>query len=218
MEDWIVSPLVLSLKIGFFTIFLHLIFGIALAYYLSGKKTFFKNIVDIFVTIPIVFPPIAIGLFLLLLFGKNGAIGSFLGMFDIEIIFTQTGVLIASFIAGLPLVVKPIQSGIEEQSKQFAEASYILGKSKLETLFYVILPNIKKIILTALFLGFGRSLGEVGITLMIGGNIIGKTDTISLSIYNYAFSGEIEKAIILSIILAIFSIGLFLYLKRISYF
>jgi molybdate transport system permease protein len=218
MEDWIVNPLVLSLKIGFFTFILHLIFGIALAYYLSGKKTFCKHIVDIFVTIPIVFPPIAIGLFLLLLFGKNGVIGSFLGMFDIEILFTQTGVLIASFIAGLPLVVKPIQSGIEEQSKQFAEASYILGKSKLETLFYVILPNIKKIILTALFLGFGRSLGEVGITLMIGGNIIGKTDTISLSIYNYAFSGEIEKAIILSLILAIFSIGLFLYLKRISYF
>ena len=207
----------LTAQIGFATIMSHLVCGIMLAYYLSGKRTFFKSIVDIFVTIPIVFPPIALGFVLLLLLGKNGLIGSILHNVGVEIVFTTTGVFIASFIAGLPLVVKPIQSAIEEQSKLFAEASYTLGKNTLQTLLYVILPNIKKVILASLFLGFGRSLGEVGITLMLGGDIIGKTDTISLAIYNYAFSGEFDKAIILCIILSIVSLTLFFGLKRLAY-
>ncbi|MDY0326816.1 MAG: molybdate ABC transporter permease subunit [Arcobacteraceae bacterium] len=215
--QWLYQPLNLSLQIGVLTVLLHIVFGIGIAYYLSGKKTFLKSIIDIIVTIPIVFPPIAIGFFLLLLLGKNGLIGSFFSNYDIEIIFSFTGILIASFIAGLPLVVKPIQSALDEQSKLYREASYTLGKNELETLLFVIFPNIKKVILASLFLGFGRSLGEVGITLMLGGNIIGKTDTISLAIYNYSFGGEIEKAILLSVLLAVISIAIFLTLKKLAY-
>jgi molybdate transport system permease protein len=215
--QWLYQPLNLSLQIGILTVLLHIVFGIGIAYYLSGRKTFLKSIIDILVTIPIVFPPIAIGFFLLLLLGKNGLIGSFFSNYDIEIIFSFTGILIASFIAGLPLVVKPIQSALDEQSKLYREASYTLGKNELETLLFVIFPNIKKVILASLFLGFGRSLGEVGITLMLGGNIIGKTDTISLAIYNYSFGGEIEKAILLSMILGILSICIFLGLKKLAY-
>ncbi len=215
--QWLYQPLNLSLQIGVLTVLLHIVFGIGIAYYLSGRKTFLKSIIDILVTIPIVFPPIAIGFFLLLLLGKNGLIGSFFSNYDIEIIFSFTGILIASFIAGLPLVVKPIQSALDEQSKLYREASYTLGKNELETLLFVIFPNIKKVILASLFLGFGRSLGEVGITLMLGGNIIGKTDTISLAIYNYSFGGEIEKAILLSMILGILSICIFLGLKKLAY-
>ena len=215
--EWLYQPSLLSLKVSVATIILHLFLGIGIAYYLSGRKTFIKSIVDIFVTIPIVFPPIALGFFLLLLFGKNGIIGQLFARFDIEIIFSMMGVLIASFVAGLPLVVKPIQAAIDEQSKRYAEASYTLGKSKLYTLIFVLLPNIKKVILVSVFLGFGRSLGEVGITLMLGGNIIGKTDTISLAIYNYSFSGEIDKAIVLSLLLGVISIGLFLGLRKFAY-
>ncbi|MCD6653975.1 MAG: molybdate ABC transporter permease subunit [Sulfurovum sp.] len=215
--EWLYQPSILSLKVSVATIVLHLFLGIGIAYYLSGRKTFIKSIVDILVTIPIVFPPIALGFFLLLLFGKNGIIGQLFARFDIEIIFSMTGVLIASFVAGLPLVVKPVQAAIDEQSKRYAEASYTLGKSKFHTLIFVLLPNIKKVILVSVFLGFGRSLGEVGITLMLGGNIIGKTDTISLAIYNYSFGGEIDKAIVLSLILGAVSIGLFLALRKLAY-
>ncbi|MEY4504686.1 MAG: hypothetical protein RL154_982 [Pseudomonadota bacterium] len=217
MEAWLSEPLLLSFKIGLATVLSHLIFGVLLAYYLSGKKTLLKNIIDIFVTIPIVFPPIALGFVLLLLFGKNGYIGSVLHEVGVDVVFTVTGVFIASFIAGLPLVVKPIQSAIDEQARQFAEASYTLGKNAIQTLVFVILPNIKKVILASMFLGFGRSLGEVGITLMLGGDIIGKTDTLSLAIYNYAFGGEFDKAILLSIILGIISLILFFSLKKLAY-
>lgn len=215
--EWLYQPSLLSVQIALITILLHLVLGIGIAYYLSGQKTFFKSVIDIIVTVPIVFPPIALGLFLLLLFGKNGFVGSVLHNFDIEVIFTATGVLIASFVAGLPLVVKPIQSAIDEQSRIYAEASYTLGKSKLHTLIFVILPNIKKVILASMFLGFGRSLGEVGITLMLGGNIIGKTDTISLAIYNYSFGGEIDKAIVLSLILGTVSMLIFVGLRKLAY-
>jgi molybdate transport system permease protein len=217
LEAWLSEPLLLSFKIGLATVLSHLIFGVLLAYYLSGKKTLLKNIIDIFVTIPIVFPPIALGFVLLLLFGKNGYIGSVLHEVGVDVVFTVTGVFIASFIAGLPLVVKPIQSAIDEQARQFAEASYTLGKNAIQTLVFVILPNIKKVILASMFLGFGRSLGEVGITLMLGGDIIGKTDTLSLAIYNYAFGGEFDKAILLSIILGIISLILFFSLKKLAY-
>lgn len=217
MQEWISEPLILSAKIGILTTLSYLTFGLLLAYYLSGKKNLIKTALDILITLPIVFPPIALGLVLLLLLGKNGLIGSFLKSYDIEIIFTFTGVFIASFIAGLPLVVKPIQSAIDEQSKQFAEASFVLGKGRFYTLVFVILPNIKKVILASIFLGFGRSLGEVGITLMLGGNIVGKTDTISLAIYNYAFGGEFDKAIFLSALLGLISILLFIFLKKLSY-
>ncbi len=192
--------------------------GIALAYYLSGEKGTFKNIIDIFVTIPIVFPPIALGFLLLVLLGKNGIIGESLHSAGIEVIFTEGGVILASFIAGLPFIVKPVHSAIDEQSKIYSEASYVLGKGRFETLFFVILPNIKKVIVAGLFLALGRSIGEVGITLMLGGNVVGKTDTISLAIYNAAFGGDTEIAIVLSILLALFSIIIFIILKKIAYF
>lgn len=217
MHEWLVIPSLLSLKVGIATVILHLFLGVALAYYLSGKRTLLKSVMDVIVTIPIVFPPIALGFLLLLLLGKNGALGSVLLEADIDVVFTPLGVLIASFIAGLPLVVKPIQSSIDEQGKLYAEASYTLGKGRLHTLLFVILPNIKKVILASLFLGFGRSLGEVGITLMLGGNIIGKTDTISLAIYNNAFGGEFERAVVLSILLGVVSVVLFLVLRRLAY-
>ena len=185
--------------------------------YLSGKKSLFKSIIDLLVSIPIVFPPIALGFVLLLILGKNGFIGKHFYMHGIEIVFSLYGVIIASFIAGLPLVVKPIQSAIDEQTSLYAEASYTLGKGRFATLIHVVLPNIKKVIITALFLGLGRSLGEVGITLMLGGNIVGKTDTLSLAIYNYAFGGEPQKALILSALLGLLSTLIFIYLKGIAY-
>lgn len=215
--DWLLNPVLLSLHVGAWTVALHLVLGVGLATYLSGEKSFLKGVVDLLVSIPIVFPPIALGLFLLLLLGKNGWLGGALALWGVEVIFSFWGVLIASFVAGLPLVVKPIQSAIDEQSKRYAQASYTLGKGKLETLLRVILPNSKKVILIALFLGFGRSLGEVGITLMLGGNIIGKTDTLSLAIYNHAFGGDLEKAIVLAIFLAFVSTGVFLGLKKLAY-
>lgn len=208
----VLNPLILSGKILCVNLILFLFFGTYLAYLLSKEKLRFKWLINTIVTLPLIFPPIAIGFFLLLILGKNGFIGSFFYKFDISFIFSFPSLVLAGFIAGLPLMVKPLQSAIEHFPKQIIEASYISGKTKIKTLFFIVLPSIKKSLFAALLIACARALGEVGITLMLGGNIIGKTDTISLAIYNAVFDGEYNLALILSGILVLISFVFFIVL------
>lgn len=208
----ITQPLLLSVKIITVSAVLFIIFGIPLAYLLAKENLKFKWVLDTIITLPLIFPPIAVGFFLLLFLGRNGFLGSLLQNLDISIIFSFTGVVIASFVAGLPLMVKPLQSSIEQFPKQIKEASYISGKSEFKTFLFIVLPTIKSSFAVALLIATARSLGEVGITLMLGGNIIGKTDTISLAIYNAVFDGEYDLAMLLSGILAITSLIFFIML------
>lgn len=212
----IIDPLALSFKTVAVSCVLFLLFGTPLAYILSNRRLKLRWLVDTLVTLPLVFPPIAIGFFLLLLLGRDGFLGSFFYEYDISFIFSFNSLVIAGFIAGLPLMVKPLQSAIEEFPKSIAEASYIAGKSKIVTLIFVILPTIKGSFFAALLIASARSMGEVGITLMLGGNIIGKTDTISLAIYNAVFDGEYELAMKLSLILVSISIIFFITLNRLQ--
>lgn len=206
----LLNPLILSGKILCVNLILFLFLGTYLAYLLSNEKLKFKWLINTIVTLPLIFPPIAIGFFLLLILGKNGYIGSFFYKFDISFIFSFPSLVLAGFIAGLPLMVKPLQSAIEHFPKQIIEASYISGKTKIKTLFFIVLPSIKKSLFAALLIACARALGEVGITLMLGGNIIGKTDTISLAIYNAVFDGEYNLALILSGILVLISFIFFI--------
>lgn len=215
-EEGSIHPIVLSLKAAAITVLLHLFFGVGFGYVLSKETVRFRGVLDAAITLPLIFPPIATGFVLLLILGRNGVFGSALEKVGVEVIFSQTGVFVAAFISGLPLVVKPVQSAIESMGKTLREASYALGKSELTTFLKVVLPNIKKVILAGLVLSLGRSFGEVGITLMLGGNIIGKTETVSLAIYNAVFEGNFEKAMILSALLAALSLGIFYSLKKLS--
>jgi molybdate transport system permease protein len=209
----ILEPFLLSLKTICVSAILFIIIGIPIAYLLAKKELKFKWLLNTLVTLPLIFPPIAVGFFLLLILGRNGFIGSFFYEFDISLIFSFSGIVIAAFIAGLPLMVKPIQASIELFPKEIKEASYISGKSEVKTFVYIILPNIKNSFIVALLISTARALGEVGITLMLGGNIIGKTDTISLAIYNAVFDGDYDLAMILSGILVLISVLFFIALN-----
>ncbi|MBV5279620.1 MAG: molybdate ABC transporter permease subunit [Campylobacteraceae bacterium] len=206
----IVDPLFLSFKTVGFSLALFIVLGIPLSYLLSKDFLPYKWFWETLVTIPLIFPPIAIGFLLLLLLGKKGWIGSYFYAFDIRFIFEFKGLVIAGFIAGLPLMVKPLQSAIEAFPKAISEAAYIGGKSKLHTFLYVVLPCIKPSVMATLMIASARALGEVGITLMLGGNIIGKTDTISLAIYNAVFDGDYELAMALSGVLIFISVAVFM--------
>lgn len=166
--------------------------------------------IETFVTLPLIFPPIAIGFLLLLLLGKYGWIGSYLNTLGIRFIFEFKGLVIAGFVAALPLMVKPLQSAIELFPKAIKEAAYMSGKSRFHTFVFIILPCIKKSLFAALLIAEARALGEVGITLMLGGNIVGKTDTISLAIYNAVFDGEYALALFLCAILIVVSLAVFI--------
>ncbi len=212
----IADPVMLSLNTAAITLPLHLVAGVLSGYFLSGKKNVFGIIADAIITLPLVFPPIATGFLLLLLLGRNGWIGASLLALGTEIIFSRNGVFIASFIAGLPLVVKSVQAAIAAMSPSLSEAAWTLGKSRFETYLFVVLPAIRHSVFTGLILSLGRSFGEVGITLMLGGNIVGKTETVSLAIYNAVFEGNFEKAAVFSILLGVISFAMFFGLKKIS--
>ncbi len=215
-DDRFLFPLFFTAKVTIVTTLMQLVFGVLLGRYLSQKPSLLRSAVDLAITLPLVFPPIALGFLLLLILGKGGPVGIFLNQFGIRIIFTVWGVMIASFIAGLPLIVKPVQSAIQETALNRMEASYTLGKSEWQTFFHVVLPSIKKTIISGLSLAFGRSLGEVGMTLMLGGNIVGKTNTLSLEIYNAVFSGEFDRAMVLAAVLGLISTGVFIVFKKSS--
>jgi len=195
-------------------VILHAICGLLIGYYLASKKSLVTAIVDFVVTLPLVFPPIGTGFILLLLFGRNGLLGK-TGISP-DIIFTEKGVVVAAFIAGLPLVVKPIQSAIEREVFKLAEAAKTLGKNEIQTFFLIILPAVKRSLGAGLILATGRSLGEVGITLMVGGNIIGKTNTISLEIYNSVMDADFLRASFLCLLLGMISLIVFFSLRRLS--
>ncbi len=210
------TALLLSLQVAGVVLVLFLVTGIALGYALSQPFPL-RGLLDALVSLPLVFPPIAIGFFLLMLCGRHGAIGGplheWLGW---DLVFSFPALVLAAFIAGLPLVVKPIQSAIEGQARELIEVSCTLGKGRWETLFLVVIPVIRRHIAAGLTLGVGRSFGEVGITLMLGGNILGSTETLSLAIYNRVLDGDFDCATRLSVLLGVLSLSLFMLLRRLG--
>lgn len=207
----------LTAKVAIAAIALHAGFGLGLGYLLAQPGWRGRNILDIAVTLPLVFPPMATGFLLLMLLGRRGPVGGPLQQwFGVELVFSFWGLLLAAFVSGLPLVVKPIQAAFENIPKRLAEAARTLGKTETEIFAFVLLPNIRSAIAAGLVLALGRALGEVGITLMLGGNIAGRTVTASLEIYNAVINGDFERAGLLSLILGSVTVVLFSILRRTS--
>lgn len=175
----------LSLQVACSATFIALPFGVSTAYLLVFSKIPGKAILEGIVNLPLVLPPVVVGYLLLLLFGKHGWIGSLLARFNISVIFTITGAIIASALVGFPLLVRSIRIGMETIDRRYIHASRTLGASWLDTFFSIILPLSGRAILAGMTLTFARSLGEFGATIILAGNIPGVTQTIPLAIYQY---------------------------------
>ncbi|KAA1246858.1 molybdate ABC transporter permease subunit [Aquimarina sp. RZ0] len=181
--DW--NPIILTAKLALVTTIILLIISIPLAYWLATSKSKIKPVIETLVSMPLVLPPTVLGFYLLMAFSPGNAFGGWLQeYFGIRLIFSFSGLVIGSIIYSLPFMVNPIQSGLSGVPKSLYEASYVLGKSKVETLFNVLLPNIKPSLLTGIVLAFAHTVGEFGVVLMIGGNIPEKTKVVSIAIYD----------------------------------
>ncbi len=186
----------------------------AVAYLLAMKNFRGKELLDILFTLPLVLPPTVTGYYLIILFGRNGFIGRLIyGWTGWSVMFTWYAAVLASFVVALPLMIKTTRAAIESVDRNLIYASYTLGHSELETALRVTLPLAKKGILAGTILSFARAMGEFGATLMIAGNIPGKTDTMPLSIYSRASSGDWSMANWMVIFFTLMS-GIFLYLAN----
>ena len=175
----------LTFELAGITTLILLCIGIPLGYYLSQTTSRIKPAIEAIVSMPLVLPPSVLGFYLLLAFSPKNFLGTWLDeTFNIRLVFSFEGLIIASVIFSLPFMVHPIQSGFNSLSKSLQEASYILGKSKLQTIWFVLLPNMKPSVLTGMVITFAHTVGEFGVVLMIGGNIKDETRVASIAIYD----------------------------------
>lgn len=179
------EPFYLTLKLAVATTIVLFLVGVPLSYWLAFSSSRFKVILEACVGLPLVLPPSVLGFYLLLAFSPQNAFGKFLDTyFDVRLVFSFPGLVIASVIYSLPFMIQPIQAGFHMIPKNLMEASYLLGKSKMTTVTKVLLPNIKNALLTGCILSFAHTIGEFGVVLMVGGNIAGETRVISVAIYD----------------------------------
>ncbi len=181
--DW--TPISLTLKLASITTVLLLIISIPLGKWLAFSKSRIKPFMETLVSMPLVLPPTVLGFYLLLAFSPDSQLGQILEQwFGLRLAFSFPGLVIASVIYSLPFMVHPIQSGLTSLSPSLLDASKVMGKSYLTTLFRVELPNIKPSLLTGIVLSFAHTIGEFGVVLMIGGSIPDRTRVASIAIYD----------------------------------
>lgn len=193
-QDFIYT-LLLSGKLALITTIILIFIGIPVAYWLSYSRFKLKFIVETLISMPMVLPPTVMGYYLLVAFSPENAFGNFLQKyFDVRLAFSFQGIVIASVIANLPFMIQPLQNGFSALNDDLRQASYTMGKSKIVTLLKVLIPNMKKSVITGIALTFAHCIGEFGIVIMVGGNIPQETRIASVAIYDQVQSLNFEVA------------------------
>jgi len=178
------EPFYISFKLASITVLILFLISLPLSWYLSQTQSKIKPFLEALTALPIVLPPSVLGFYILVALSQNSPLGAFFQeTFDISLVFNFTSLVIASCFYSLPFMVQPLQSGFESLNKNMLEASYLAGKTKLQTIFFVALPNIKPALLTAIIITFAHTVGEFGVVLMVGGSIPGETKVASVAIY-----------------------------------
>ena len=189
------TALLLSLKVAGWATLLNLILGIGVGYLLARKRFPGRDLLDTVLTLPMVMPPTVLGYYLLVLLGRRSALGAWLqDHFGFSFIFTWQGAVIAAAIVAFPLVFKPARAAFEAVDGQLEQAARVLGISEMAIFFRVTLPLAWRGILAGVLLAFARALGEFGATLMVAGSIPGKTQTLSIAVYEAVQAGQDDVA------------------------
>ncbi|HEY8362768.1 MAG TPA: molybdate ABC transporter permease subunit [Tissierellaceae bacterium] len=199
------SPLLISLKCAILSTIITFFTGIYAAFLTTRLKRY-KSLVDGILTLPLVLPPTVVGFLLLIFLGKNGFIGRFLNQYNISIIFSQAANIIASFLVSFPLMYRTIRGAFEQIDPYIIYVARTLGLSEHKIFMRIMLPNSIPSIVAGTVLSFARALGEFGATIMVAGNIPGKTQTMAIAIYNAVQSGNRELAYRWVFILVIISL------------
>lgn len=198
--------ILLTLKIAIISTILVAIVSIFLVWILNGVSTKIKDIVEMFINLPLFLSPSVLGYILILILGKRGIIGELLyRYFNITVLFSWWAGIITAFIVSLPLMYNSVKTGIASLNPVYFEAGREAGATEFQILRLITIPLIKRNILAGMVLAFGRAMGEFGATLMLAGNIPGKTQTISMAIYSASESGDRYTANLFLVVILIIS-------------
>jgi molybdate transport system permease protein len=201
-----VSALALSLRVAVLATVVNALVGVPLAYLLARRRFAGRALLDLLVTLPLVLPPTVTGYYLIVLLGRRGWLGAPLyAATGWTIAFTWYAAVVAATVMALPLLVRTARAAIESVDRDLEKAAYTLGRSEWRTALEVTLPLARNGILAGLVLAFARALGEFGATLMLAGNIPGKTATVPLAIYTAVQTGEQSTVLVLVAILTALS-------------
>ncbi len=205
-----IEALLISIKLSLFTTLTLFIISLPLAYVLAYKNFPLKFLLEFLIISPLVIPPSVLGFYIIYFLSPESVIGKALKhIFGKTLLFSFEGILLASVISSLPFGVLPLKSAFKSVKKRYIEIAYVFGYSPLETFFKVILPNAKTGIFVSLSLVFAHTMGEFGVILIVGGNIPGETQTLSIYIYDEIQALNYASAHLASFILLVSSfIGL----------
>ena len=207
-----ITALILTFKIALMSLVVMFPPGLLIGWLLAKRDFPGKSLLNTFVMLPLILPPVISGYVLLMLLSSNGLIGGLLSKyFGWKIVFTPTAVVIAVSVISFPLLVRGIMTGISSVSTALEKAARTLGASPIKVFFTITLPLAARGIIGGAILGFSKSLGEFGATMMVAGHIPGKTQTIALSIYQAVQHGEdatVFRLVLISTIVAFCAIWL----------
>ncbi len=215
--DW--SPILLTFKLATVTTLILLLIAIPISYWLAFTGNRLKPLAETIVSLPLVLPPTVLGFYLLLAFSPKSLLGNWLeDWFGLRLVFSFAGLVVGSVIYSLPFMVHPIQSGLSNLPVSLREASQVLGKTNVNILFQVLLPNIKPSLITGIVLSFAHTVGEFGVVLMIGGNIPDRTRVASIAIYDQVealnYTTAHQYSLILLVLAFVILLGVYIINRR----
>ena len=200
------EPLWLTAKLALITTIILFVVAVPLCYWLAYSRFRFKAVIEALISLPLVLPPSVLGFYLLIAFSPENAFGKFLSdYFDLRLVFTFQGLIVASVLYSLPFMINPILSGLKNLPPALQEASFTLGKSRFTTVTKILLPNIQASLLTGIIMTFAHTIGEFGVVLMVGGSIPDETKVVSIAIYEEVESMNYHNANVYAGILFVFS-------------
>lgn len=189
------TAIVLTAKLAALSTVLLLILGTPVAWWLARSRSSLRGVVGAIVTLPLVLPPAVLGFYLLVLMGPQGPVGQFTQALGLGLLpFTFAGLVVGSVLYSMPFVVQPLQQAFSAMGERPLEAAATLRASPWDAFVHVALPLARPGFVTAAVLGFAHTVGEFGVVLMIGGNIPGKTQVLSMAIYNHVEALEYSNA------------------------
>jgi molybdate transport system permease protein len=212
---WI--ALALSLKVAGWATAINLVLGTAVGFALARSRFPGRELLDAVLTLPMVLPPTVLGYYLLVLVGKRGWLGAWLNdTWGINLIFTWQGAVIAATLVAFPLVLKSARAAFEGVDTQLEQAARVLGLGEWAVFFRVTLPMAWRGVLAGVLLAFARALGEFGATLMVAGSIPGRTQTLSVAIYEAVQAGQDSTANTLVLITSVTCVAVLLSAGRLA--